>query len=152
MLDLPLATGVTCVAAHMGLGRVGHRLHPWRNLSRDPRWFDRDYYRLLELLESHDNLYADISAILAPLRARALRHLSAQHQVHHKLLFGTDYPVPFTVRFNRYDLDRAQRRAAAALANPFDRYIAAIRDYFPEQSPVYGNYRKVLPDVDLATA
>ncbi|MEW7978871.1 MAG: amidohydrolase family protein [Candidatus Sedimenticola endophacoides] len=70
MLDLPLATGVTCVAAHMGLGRVGHRLRPWRNLSRDPRWFDRDYYRLLELLESHDNLYADISAILAPLRAR----------------------------------------------------------------------------------
>ncbi|MEJ2694107.1 MAG: amidohydrolase family protein, partial [Candidatus Thiodiazotropha sp.] len=82
MIDLPLACGVTVIAAHMGLGRVHHKLRPWRNLSRQPHHFDSDYFRLLERLEQHDNLYADISAILAPLRARALRHLSQQKAVH----------------------------------------------------------------------
>ena len=98
MLDLPLATGVTVIAAHMGLGRINDKIRFWRNLSKDPRYFDEDYYRLLEMLAQHENLYADISAILAPLRARALRHLSQQHQVHEKILFGTDYPVPFPIR------------------------------------------------------
>jgi len=145
MLDLPLAAGVTCIAAHMGLGRVEHRWAWWRNLSRDPRWFDRDYHRLLELLETHDNLYADLSAILVPLRARALRHLSQQTQVHHKLLYGSDYPVPFTIRFNSYDLSRVQRRRISGIENPFDRYIAALLEYFPQENPLYSNYRKLWP-------
>ena len=53
---------------------------------------------LLDKLRQHDNLYADIAAILAPLRARALRHLAVQKDVHGKILFGTDYPVPFPIR------------------------------------------------------
>ncbi|MES9905393.1 MAG: amidohydrolase family protein, partial [Sedimenticola sp.] len=71
MLDLPLACGVTVIAAHMGLGRINHKLRFWRNLSKDPRYFDADYFLLLDRLRQHENLYADISAILAPLRARA---------------------------------------------------------------------------------
>ncbi|MET0100800.1 MAG: amidohydrolase family protein [Sedimenticola sp.] len=144
MLRQPLEAGVRVIAAHMGLGRVEHRWAFWRNLSKDPAWFDRDYFRLLELLESEENLYGDISAILAPLRARALRHLSGQTQVHHKLLFGTDYPVPFTIRFNSYDLAGERRRAIGKIANPFDRYTAAIMEYFPQGSPIYSNYTKLL--------
>lgn len=144
MLDLPLATGVTLIAAHMGLGRVNHKLRIWKNLSKDPRYFDEDYYRLLEMLKQHQNLYADISAIMVPLRARALRHLSDQKEVHHKILFGTDYPVPFPVRFNSYDIAKTTRKRIDQIENPFDRYIAAILEYFPMDNPIYQNHQKVL--------
>ena len=144
MLDLPLANGVTVIAAHMGLGRINHRLRVWKNLSRNPDSFDADYFRLLEMLKTHANLYGDISAMLSPMRARALRHLSTQHDVHHKILFGTDYPVPFLIRFNSYDLQASTKRSLCKLSNPFDRYAAAVLEYFPEGSPIYDNHSKVL--------
>lgn len=145
MLDLPLACGVTVIAAHMGLGRVQHRLRPWRNLSRSPEHFDNDYFRLLEKLQQHDNLYADISAILAPLRARALRHLSEQRATHGKILFGTDFPVPYSIRINSYDIERSMRRQINRISNPFDRYITAMLEYFPAGNAVYTNHQKILP-------
>lgn len=144
MLNLPLATGVTTIAAHMGLGRIKHKLRFWRNLSKNPGHFDEDYFQLLDMLRQHQNLYADISAILAPLRARALRHLSEQTDVHNKILFGTDYPVPFPVRFNSYDLEKSKRKTVDRVQNPFDRYTTAMLEYFPEGSPIYENYQKVL--------
>jgi predicted TIM-barrel fold metal-dependent hydrolase len=144
MVNLPLACGVKVIAAHMGLGRVNHKLMPWRNLSRNPKYFDRDYFQLLERLEQQDNLFADISAILAPLRARALRHLAQQKSVHGKVLFGSDFPVPFTVRLNSYDLGLAERNQLNRIENPFDRYLSAIFEYFPADSEIYKNYRKVL--------
>jgi hypothetical protein len=144
MLDLPLKCGVTVIAAHMGLGRVIHKIRPWRNLSRQPRHFDSDYFQLLEMLERHDNLYADISATLVPLRARALRHLAEQKQVHPKILFGTDFPVPYTIRINSYDLTATKRKEISRVSNPFDRYVAAILEYFPADSAIYTNHRKVI--------
>jgi hypothetical protein len=144
MLDLPLATGVTTIAAHMGLGRINYKLRFWKNLSKDPRYFDNDYFQLLEMLRKHQNLYADISAVLAPLRARALRHLSEQTDVHDKILFGTDYPVPFPIRFNSYDLPITKRKTIGNIRNPFDRYLSVMLEYFPEESPIYNNHQKVL--------
>jgi len=143
MLRLPLETGVTVIAAHMGLGRINYKLRFWRNLSKNPDYFDADYYQLLEMLEQHPNLYADISAILAPMRARALRHLSEQTQVHEKILFGTDYPVPFTVGMNSYDLPTQTRKILGKIANPFDRYSAVILEYFPADSPIFSNHNKL---------
>lgn len=144
MLDLPLATGVTIIAAHMGLGRINHKLRFWRNLSKNPRYFDDDYFVLLDLLRQHPNLYADISAMLAPLRARALRHLSRQTDVHKKILFGTDYPVPFPIRFNSYDLPAPIKKRINTVSNPFDRYAAAMLEYFPADNPIYSNHTKVI--------
>jgi uncharacterized protein len=144
MLDLPLATGVTVIAAHMGLGRLNHKICLWRNLSKNPRYFDQDYFVLLNMLRQYPNLYADISAILAPMRARALRHLSEQTDVHEKILFGTDYPVPFTIGKNSYDLPKARRKSISEINNPFDRYIEAIYEYFPPDSPIYSNHAKLL--------
>ncbi|MCF6354232.1 MAG: amidohydrolase family protein [Candidatus Polarisedimenticolaceae bacterium] len=146
MLKLPLETGLTVIAAHMGLGRIHHKLLFWKNLSRNPKTFDEDYFILLDMLQNHDNLYADISAILVPLRARALRHLSQQQEIHHKLLFGTDYPVPFSIRFNTHDLSSAESCRIEAISNPFDRYARTILAYFPEESPLYSNYKKILVD------
>jgi len=96
------------------------------------------------MLAKHDNLYADISAILAPMRARALRHLSEQTEIHHKILFGTDFPVPFTVRFNTYDLQTVTRKQIQTIDNPFDRYAKLILEYFPKDNPIYKNYEKLL--------
>ena len=144
MLDLPVATGVTVIAAHMGLGRINYKACFWRNLSKNPAYFDDDYYRLLDMLQQHDNLYADIAAILAPLRARALRHLSEQTNAHDKILFGTDYPVPFTTRFNTYDLETDIRKQIAQNHNPFDRYAEVIQQYFPPGHAIYSNHSKVL--------
>jgi predicted TIM-barrel fold metal-dependent hydrolase len=144
MVDLPLECGVTVIAAHMGLGRVNHKLRPWRNLSRNPRYFDKDYFQLLDRLERNENLYADISAILAPLRARALRHLAEERAVHGKILFGSDFPVPYTIRINSYDLPLSKRKAISRIGNPFDRYITALFEYFPADSAIYTNYKKVI--------
>ena len=149
MVDLPLACGVKVIAAHMGLGRVNHKLMPWRNLSRNPRHFDADYFQLLEKLEQHENLFADISAILAPLRARALSHMAKEAKgVHGKILFGTDFPVPYTIRLNSYDMSLSKRKEISRISNPFDRYINAIFEYFPPESPIYENFRKVLKTAD----
>jgi hypothetical protein len=137
---------VKVIAAHMGLGRLEHRLRFWRNLSRDPQYFDRDYFELLDRLQHEPNLYADISAILVPFRARALRHLSEQYQIHHKLLFGTDYPVPFLTLLNSYDLPWPLRRELGTIKNPFDRYMETIMEYFPAGHAIYGNYHKLLPE------
>lgn len=144
MLDLPLACGVTIVAAHMGLGRINHKLRLWRNLSKNPIYFDDDYFLLMDKLRKHENLYADISAMLVPLRARALPHLAKQQDIHDKILFGTDYPVPFPVRFNSYDLPTKTRKKISKIQNPFDRYTAVILEYFPAGNPIYQNYRKIL--------
>lgn len=147
MVKLPLECGVTVIAAHMGLGRPQWPA-VWRSISRNPTTFDTDYHQLLEKLEQHDNLYADISAILTPLKARALRHLSRQTQIHHKILFGTDYPVPYTLLFNTYDLSLKERLRINKIDNPFDAYHAAITEYFPKESPIYTNYKKVIHLLD----
>ena len=123
---------------------VNHGLRPWRNLSRNPDYYSEDYFRVLEMLETHDNLYADISAMLAPLRARSLGHLAQQTQVHQKILFGTDYPVPFTTRYNSYDIPTDKRKSIGQIDNPFDRYSSVILEYFPAESDIYSNYHKVI--------
>jgi hypothetical protein len=96
------------------------------------------------MLPKHENLYADISALLTPVRAKVLRHLSEQTNVHEKLLFGTDYPVPFSTVFNSYDLPYKKRFALAKEENPFDRYTKTVMEYFPEAHPIYRNYQKIL--------
>ncbi len=141
MLDHPVSVGVTVVAAHMGLSYQWYR--PLKAFSRKTKHFNQDYFSLLSMLQRHDNLYADTSALLTPVRAKVLRHLSRQKEVHSKLLFGTDYPVPFTILFNSYDLSLKKRFALAKETNPFDRYVMAMLDYFPKDSPLYSNYKKI---------
>lgn len=142
MLHQPIAAGVIVICAHMALSY--HPLKLFRAFSKQPKHFNEEYFTLLEMLKRHDNLYADISALLTPVRAKVLRHLSGQYDVHHKLLFGTDFPVPFTTLLNSYDLPWKKRFELGRVANPFDRYAGAILEYFGADSPLYTNYEKVL--------
>ena len=142
MLDHPLEVGVTTIAAHMALSYEPHRI--FKALSKKPKNFNPEYHQLLEMLEKHEHLYADISAILTPQRAKVLPHLSQQTQIHHKLLYGTDFPVPFTTIFNTYDIPWSRRFALNKITNPFDRYAKSMLEYFPKESAVYGNWERVL--------
>lgn len=142
MLEGPLDAGVTTICAHMALSY--HPMKLFQSFSRNPKYFNEEYFRLLEMLKVYDNLYADTSALLTPVRAKVLRHLSGQRDVHHKLLFGTDFPVPFTTLLNSYDLPWKKRLELGREANPFDRYAKAMLEYFGPENPIYTNYEKVL--------
>jgi predicted TIM-barrel fold metal-dependent hydrolase len=142
MLYQPLEIGVDVIAAHMALSYTPLKI--FQALSQNPKHFNHEYHQLLEMLHLHDNLYADLSAMLTPVRAKVLRHLSKEEEIHHKLLFGTDFPVPFTTIFNSYDLPFKERLILSKVTNPHDRYIEAMLSYFPSNSPIYTNYKKIL--------
>ena len=142
MLDHPLEAGVQVICAHMALSYEPSRI--FKALSKNPKHFNDEYYLLIDMLKRYPNLYADISALLTPVRAKVLRHLSRQNDIHHKLLFGTDFPVPFSMVLNSYDLPYRKRFELSREANPFDRYAKAILEYFPAESPIYTNYTKLL--------
>lgn len=142
MLEYPLDIGVNVVAAHMALSYEPLKI--LKAFSSNPKNFNNEYFQLLKMLQTHDNLYADISALLTPVRAKVLRHLSEVEEVHNKLLFGTDYPVPFGTVFNSYDLAYKKRFELANIENPFDRYTQTILEYFKENNAIYTNYKKIL--------
>ncbi len=142
MLKGPLDAGVVTIAAHMGLEYSPKRI--FRAFSKNPKHFGESYHTLLEMLQSYENLYADISAILTPVRAKALPHLKDQTEIHDRLLFGTDFPVPFTTLLNTHDLPFSTCRRLCKIENPFDRYVETLLEYFPKESAVWSNYKKVL--------
>jgi predicted TIM-barrel fold metal-dependent hydrolase len=142
MLEAPLRCGVKVIAAHMALEYSLKNIY--KAISNNPKYFNKEYFLLLEMLEIHENLYADISALLTPFRAKALRDLSQREQIHHKLLFGSDFPVPTTTLFSSYDLSLAKRFALSKIQNPFDRYAKSILEYFDATNPIYTNHKKLL--------
>lgn len=59
-------------------------------------------------------LYADISALAAFGRTGWLRKLAQRRELHRKLLWGSDYPIPVITSAFRRQIDRATRREIAA--------------------------------------
>jgi hypothetical protein len=53
--------------------------------------------------------------------------------------------VAFSGGFKSHGLPRYTGRRIATLENPFDRYVAVLLEYFPAESPIYSNWRRVLP-------
>ncbi len=145
MLEAPLREGVVVIAAHMGLEYSLKRV--FKSFSKDAKNFNKEYFLLLDMLKKEKNLYADISAILTPFRAKVLRDLSKRAEIHDKLLFGTDFPVPISVIFSSYDLPLKVRLLLNKIKNPFDRYVSALHYYFKEDNPIFTNYKKVLTKV-----
>ena len=77
-LRLALDEGVTVIAAHA--------------CSYGLMLYERFLPVLLTFAKQYPNFYADISALTLPNRFRMLLHLRRHPEVHHRLLFGTDYP------------------------------------------------------------
>ena len=142
-LKSPLNLGCRIVCAHMGASSDG----ALSMFSRDPEKFGANYFTLLGWLREFDGLYADVSALLCINKARILPHLKTQTQIHDKILFGTDFPVPFSVILTSYDLTFRDRLALNRIQNPLDRYVRAMSLYFGEDSPIFSNYKKILGDI-----
>ena len=142
-LKSPLNLGCRIVCAHMGASSDG----AFTVLSRDPEKFGANYFTLLGWLREFDGLYADVSALLCINKARILPHLKTQTKIHDKILFGTDFPVPFSVILSSYDLPFRDRLALNRIQNPLDRYVCAMSLYFGENSPIFSNYKKILGEI-----
>ena len=141
--------GCKVVLAHFGVNIImENRLKYFHNnLSFKNNRFGDDYFKTLEYLEKHENVYADLSAVIALFRTKIVEDLAKnQKQIHHKLLFGTDYPVPFSILFSHNSLGLKKRLELEKIQNPLDRYISFFNDYFEEDSPVYNNWQKLIKE------
>jgi hypothetical protein len=105
-----LDEGVTVIAAHGG----GIGLP-----------FSRRYFSdMLDLIRLYPRFYTDAAAVSFPNRRQTLKFFRDNPEVHPRILFGTDYPLPV---FAWTALSRAARRAVAAETNPFDRQAALLK-------------------------
>ncbi|MCG3691870.1 amidohydrolase family protein [Aliarcobacter butzleri] len=141
--------GCKVVLAHFGVNIImENRLKYFHNnLSFENNRFGDDYFKTLEYLEKHENVYADLSAVIALFRTKIVEDLAKnQKQIHHKLLFGTDYPVPFSILFSHNSLGLKKRLELEKIQNPLDRYISFFNEYFEEDSPVYNNWQKLIKE------
>jgi predicted TIM-barrel fold metal-dependent hydrolase len=94
-------------------------------------WQDGDGYDVLTdaLLGDFkdDPLYADISALAALGRTAWLRRLADRPELHHKLVWGSDYPIPVMLRPFWRRLDRRTRKHIASLPSWVERDLQLKR-------------------------
>jgi hypothetical protein len=112
-LRLPLAEGVTVIAAHAASnGRNGG---------------ERNHDRFIRLCAEFPNLYADISALTQLNRLGHLPRLLHHEELHGRLLYGTDMPLIKTgitsPWYHVYRLSSGTVRRLAAIANPWDQDV-----------------------------
>lgn len=75
-----------------------------------------------ELVKAYPNFYADTSALTLPNRVRSLFFLRRHPELHERLIFGTDYPLPV---FSYPTLGRSYR-TVAGVRSPFDRHALVL--------------------------
>jgi len=91
LLRRPLDLGVTVIMAHAGNRGMSDDLD---NPGRKARNFDL-FLRMMDDPTYRDHLYADISMLTQMLRnPRDLTTLLARADLHHRLVNGSDYPLP----------------------------------------------------------
>ncbi len=143
MVKLPASMGVKTIAAHFGLNIIKD-IRFWRNFSTNPKYYDKSYFKLIKILKTYPTLYADLSAVINPIRSRVLEDLALNHKdIHHKILFGTDYPVPFSPYFAS-SISFKQRKELSNIKNPLDCYVQTLKAYFKEDDQIFLNYKKIL--------
>ena len=105
-LRVALDEGVTVIAAH--------------GCSHGLIFYEKFYKTFLDLAGNYPNFYSDISALSLPNRLGMLFRLRRHPELHNRLIFGTDYPLPV---FRLAGIGRVGWRAMKELAtkNRFDR-------------------------------
>jgi predicted TIM-barrel fold metal-dependent hydrolase len=113
-LRLPLAEGVTVIAAHAASNG--------RNAGQ------RNHDRFIRLAASFPNLYADISGLTQVNRLGHLPRLLCHGELHERLLYGTDMPLIKTgvtsLWYHAYRLSPRALRQILRETNPWDRDVA----------------------------
>ncbi len=141
--------GCKVVLAHFGVNTImEHNPRKFlNNFSFDNKKFGDDYFKTIEYLEKHENVYADLSAMVMNFRSKIIEDLAKnQSQIHDKLLFGTDYPVPFSPMFSYHSLGLKKRKELERIENPLDRNIEFFNEYFEEESIIYTNWQKLIKE------
>ncbi len=113
-LRLPLEEEVTVIAAHCATSGQSHG--------------EANLARLLPLFAQFSNLYADISALTQVNRLGHLQRVLVRREIHDRLLYGTDMPLPATRLtspwFHLFRLGPMEARRLAAIGNPWDQDVA----------------------------
>ncbi|RJQ16236.1 MAG: metal-dependent hydrolase [Nitrospiraceae bacterium] len=132
-LELPLSLGVTVIAAHMATtGKNGG---------------EENIDRLLSMFSAYPNLYADLSSLTQINKMRYLRKVLRHTEVHGRLLYGTDMPLPQTgiasPVFHTFKLSPRELISILQTDNPWDKDVALKRSIgFPEE--IFENAASVL--------
>lgn len=84
--------------------------------------FPEPYFKVFEELASYPHFYADTSALTLPNRVRTFFFLRRHTELHDRLIFGTDYPLPV---FSYPSLGRSYRKVSKT-KNSFDRHALVL--------------------------
>jgi len=116
-LRLPLSLGVTVIAAHAA--------------SNGRNDGEPNFRRFLRLCDEFPNLYADISALTQVNRLGHLTRLLRHRELHGRLLYGSDMPLPVTgitsPWFHGYCLAPRTLFRILGEKNPWDRDVELKR-------------------------
>jgi len=112
-LRLALEQGVIVIAAHSGSGGLF--------INR------RALTRFEQMLRRYPNLYCDTAALALPNRMEALLWWRNHPELFNRLLFATDFPVPFWTLPWLLFLSRADYVRFAREHNPFDRMAELLK-------------------------
>jgi len=86
-------------------------------------FFPEPYFKvLIEFIQRYPHFYADTSALTLPNRVRTLFLLRRYPELHDRLIFGTDYPLPV---FSYPSLGKGYWKSAEA-RSPFDRQAMVL--------------------------
>ena len=132
-LRLPLSLGVTVITAHAA--------------SSGSNQGEANHLRFLRLAGEYPNLYADISALTQLNRPGHLTRLLAHRELHGRLLYGTDMPLPDTgIVSTLAFLHRLSPRrlwAISRIDNPWDRDVA-LKEALGVDRAILGNAGRLL--------
>lgn len=107
-----------------------------------------DYDALVDALlgdMSDAPLYADVSALTAWGKVRFLRQIVRRQELHRKLMFGSDFPVPVAMWRMRRDLGREYKRIRAIESWP--EQVLAIYRHMGFNEIVFHRAGEFLPHV-----
>ena len=114
LLRLPLSLGLKVIAAHAA--------------SNGRNKGESNHARFIRLCGEFPNLYADISALTQLNRLGHLSRLLQHRELHGRLLYGTDMPLPNTCIVSPFAfpfrIPPGRMLAIARIANPWDRDVA----------------------------
>jgi hypothetical protein len=92
-------------------------------------------------------LYADIAALTTWVKTGYLRRLARRQELHHKLLFGSDFPLPPLLHRLRRDLGHEYRRICALTSWP--QRAAIVDRTLGFNDIVFRRAAELLPHVDF---
>ena len=113
-LRLPLECGVQVIAAHCAGSGVAHP-------------FQEDYGTWREMLDEHENLWGDISAMASVSRFPYIHRVLADEKAQERVCLGSDFPIPVSPMVFSPQIGWQKARELGQLTNPFQQNLEVFR-------------------------